>query len=163
MIGAVRYAVQKLTDLSEEEQHLRMTRYWQHLDWMYHIIKSGNVAVLSAYVHDPRSYVRAASDTVLCMFDEVPKWVAVMPNKLLVTAAEAAEKRRAARRRASLHRGRSDPPAKRPSDQHVQEIISGPQGSNGAETFRITTIMLQFVRNFFNEDLEPVGELGPTV
>jgi len=107
--------------------------------------------------------VRAASDTVLCMFDEVPKWVAVMPNKLLVTAAEAAEKRRAARRRASLHRGRSDPPAKRPSDQHVQDIISGPQGRSGAEKFRITTIMLQFVRNWFNEDLEPLGEIGLTV
>jgi len=54
MICAVRRSVQRLTDLSGGEQHLRMTRYWEHLDWMYHIVKSGNVAVLSAYVHDPR-------------------------------------------------------------------------------------------------------------
>jgi len=45
-LGAVGYAIQKITDLSASEQFLRMTRYWQHLDWMYHMIKSKNVAVL---------------------------------------------------------------------------------------------------------------------
>jgi hypothetical protein len=163
MLGAVRYSVQKVTDLPPEEQHLRMTPYWQHLDWMYHIIKTGNVAVLAAYVADPRAYVRAANDTVLCMFDEVPKWVAVMPNKLLATAAEAAGKRAAAAKRRWNRKGRSGQHVVVHTDEHVQEIVSGPQGFNGAEKFRIATIMLQLVRNYFHQDLEPVGEIGPTV
>ena len=169
-LGAVGYAVQKMTDLSAEEQHLRMTRYWQHLDWMYHIIKSRNVAVLQAYVQDPRVFVRSADDTVIFMFDEVPKWVAIVAKRALLTAAEARAKRQsaaaraqrkrhAAKRRRSGAEGCSGPKG----GHHVSEIVEGPEGGSGADKFRITTIMLQFIYKWFQDDADPVGEPGPTV
>ena len=162
-LGVVRYAVQKMTDLTPQEQQLRMLRYWQHLDWMYHIIKSRNAAVLRQYVHDPLAFVRAADDTVIFLFDEVPKWVALIGKKILVTAAEAAEKRDSAAARARDKRqGAKQGCSGRQVRDHVKEIVDGPAGGNGADKFRITTIMLQFLYHWFN-DKDPVGEVGPTV
>ena len=170
-LGAVGYAIQKMTDLSASEQFLRMTRYWQHLDWMYHIIKSRNVAVLQAYCQDPRVFVRAADDTVIFLFDEVPKWVALVAKRALLTAKEAQEKRQSAAARAQrkriaarAKRGRSGAEGcSGPKRDHVEEIVEGPQGGNGADKFRITTIMLQFIHKYFMDDADPEGEIGPTV
>ena len=46
---------------------------------------------------------------------------------------------------------------------HVSEIIKGPQGGSGSDKFRITTIMCQRIRHWFSEDKDPVGEIMPTV
>ena len=177
-LGAVGYAIQKITDLSASEQFLRMTRYWQHLDWMYHMIKSKNVAVLQAYCQDPRVFVRAADDTVIFLFDEVPKWVALVAKRALLTAKEAQAKRQSAAARAQrkriaarAKRGRSGAElvlsgaqgCSGPRCDHVAEVVEGPQGGSGADKFRITTIMLQFIYNYFMDDVDPVGDIGPKV
>ena len=53
--GAAKYAVQKMTDRPENVQEQRMLDYWQHLDWMYSIIKMKNAGVLEGLVADPPS------------------------------------------------------------------------------------------------------------
>ena len=39
-----------------------MMNYWQHWDWLCHIVANGNAAVLRSYVHNPLNFVRHTAD-----------------------------------------------------------------------------------------------------
>lgn len=130
-----------------------MLKYWQHFDWLCHSLATQNVDVFQSYTDKPASYVQSPADAIIILFDQVPKWVQCPLQRLALTEGEVEEKRAAAR--ASRAKTGSRPFS-------GQSQIAGPGGGN-AEKFRITTIMIQVIRNWFNPEVDPIGEIWPTV
>ena len=128
------------------------------------MIKWCILGIIQGLVADPTVFIKHSEDTDIVLWDQVPKWVRAMPGTVMITECQKQQKQEGQKKRRL--RGKQETSVETWEmhlQDHVSEIIKGPQGGSGSDKFRITTIMCQRIRHWFSEDKDPVGEIMPTV
>ena len=158
-LGLGKFSVQKFTDLTPKQQEERILAHWQHFDWISSVIKWCILGIIQGLVADPTVFITNSEDTDIVLWDQVPKWVRAMPGTVMITECQKQQKQEGQKKRRL--RGKQETSVETWEmhlQDHVSEIIKGPQGGSGSDKFRITTIMCQRIRHWFSEDKDPVGE-----
>ena len=173
-LGAKLLKPQRLCNLTTEEEAHRFKCTIQCQDEAMWILAFGEDNELSLHFSDPEFVKNNRENAVLLFSDQVPWWVKVKSCRQLYTAKETRTTGQVEKGLQTFnlnHKSNQDTQTaagltlaevdEAPGDEGMTQKRGQSDGSN--DKYRITLVLLQIVWNWFSEDLDPVGQWGPSV
>ena len=147
----------RMTHLSTGEERRRVQTAWRFFDHALWQIAYGTSQSLQPLVQNPWETSTRRGQTVIVLTDQVPVWLKVKADRVLVSeellAVRGAEKKRRQSRREQPGGVIAELGDEQP-DQYTK--VSGP-GSSGDSRWRVTLVCRQEVHDYFQPDAVPKG------
>ena len=142
---------------------------WASVDRAIWAIANGTPESLADMVADPESFKANLHQTVIVAKDETPVWLKLRGEEKICASRE--EIQRQYRRRSlarTVQSSTASPEAVAAAEtalaEHLTEFPNqilefGQTTTQGGDKYRLTVITIQAVKNWFNPDAQPVGEM----
>jgi hypothetical protein len=164
-IDAVLLKPSVLTQLSMEAEATRVKLGWMLWDYKMWTAAFGTDKDLKPYVQPTAAFIENREKTVIGMSDQIPIWVKIGRSKQVYMGSERLRRKRQKTSHDPVQPGhgvegqRISAAPVLPIDGTAGSTLTRQNGDATQEKFRITYEARQIIRNYFNKDLDPKGEL----
>ena len=160
----------RVTELTPEEEQLRMEDSWRLFDFVVSMVGGGDLQQLQHWVANPAFFAGDRRSTAVLFTDQVPVWLKVQAGNLIVSEKKLDNVRQHKRLRTAVASAVAAADDARlvaaacdlDETEALSSLTRGP-GSTDAARWRITLICRQAVEDYWQPLLAPRGKILPSI